>query len=968
MWGETLLQINKENNEKETLLKTENEDLQIDIKDAQELNKIFVQAKNNNQNNNINTITQNVDSQIEWGKLSPYIEEIALGVVLYLDNNYEKLLDNPEDGKQTLQEFRNLFNNILKYYSNENFKKIEIKKFNDYTLTHSNITMLTEWNDIKKYMNSIESEIDKKLQIQEQESQYKKNAILARKNFLENLNEGNITKADAEMLFEQNQLAFDGLFATNADFTQNTKVQKLVTTYLEGTDIDIKSLTITTTKENDLYYLPGVHVIRVDIKNTTPKKQAEITFGPDQGNIYRLRAQKFAKDIEEVNKYKTLEEFKNYIGQKKEITQEDAVFIFEKNENVYNELLGSGRNTNQDMIKKLVKVYKAIKSPIEINKSGKSIEIEYKTSIETWETTKDTITFNTLKKLKTKWAEVFFDKDLTPNELLTQIDEVGNYEAFTIMVDQQANPTTYLTNLIRWGLIDSISKHANYDDFEKNQFRSTLANLVAKYETNNSNSELINAYLSKIGPDIQTEYLGNDITSKISNYNKIAEIIDDQPRSQQYRNIMQNKSISEDMRNQMLESLKNNNSVTTVQRNIMQNLYSLKKQLQAHEAPKSATSTVKAGIEGLWNKRGGAITQLVDLFGGKWAFMKRLTKNFPAVSDAFLKKFKESYELKDKQLEDFTKLNDALPKEIDNETGEWTANEIIDEYKKNNGIIDTLEKNISTINPILLYNLAIAYNKKEENTKKLPVDEIFEFNGNRQAVGLQENKTTYHKDLINLIINSNDTWKTIKNAHSELAGLNNYTYHTDDAGNERKLNYNNKRIASYADVSQYLSAYLITGGQKKLTHVIGESESGELIKVGQENTKETPQKTLENIEKRLEYHKTTYQTITDEKHADYGTFKTQIIDNLAPMLEWETNSKKTGYSELCNKLSNQTSEIKNLFTNPKTLIQLLTESKIIAYKETLIPDLQKAQSVEIKVENDQIKIKKPNTNNEYRII
>lgn len=95
----------------------------------------------------------------------------------------------------------------------------------------------------------------------------------------------------------------------------------------------------------------------------------------------------------------------------------------------------------------------------------------------------------------------------------------------------------------------------------------------------------------------------------------------------------------------------------------------------------------------------------------------------------------------------------------------------------------------------------------------------------------------------------------------------------------------------------------------------------------------------------------------------------------------ESGTKK--YEALANELhKSKTSKIKNFFTNPKQLILLLQASNTPAYERTdgiintLKTQLENDQNttLTIKVENTgqnrakQIKIQKPNTTNQYRII
>lgn len=170
------------------------------------------------------------------------------------------------------------------------------------------------------------------------------------------------------------------------------------------------------------------------------------------------------------------------------------------------------------------------------------------------------------------------------------------------------------------------STNATENTFEKNGYRTAIADLIQEYAQGlYQDQNLLSQYIILLNKD--TKYLGEDLTTKITNYNKIASIIDQQERSRGFRqdfdaivNILNNDKLTPDQKNLQLKVFKDkmDPKPTDQQREMMTMIYPLKTKLTANQEIKEGLgNSVKQGLDTFRNKRGGAITQLVDLFGGK---------------------------------------------------------------------------------------------------------------------------------------------------------------------------------------------------------------------------------------------------------------------------------------------------------------------------------------------------------------
>lgn len=273
-------------------------DTKVDAKDAELLNSLFSEAeeKSNDQTNSTETIAQIVDEKIENSVFSQYIEEISLGVLIYLDKEYNSILQKGKESTKTLENFQTLFDKISKYYSDIKFKKVKINKTDNYTFQNIKIDLLTDYNQITTHIEQMKKEIEKQIKIQEEQerlkqeeqNEYNQDALNAFNNYKDLLENKEISHDDALKIFEKDQKIYDGLFqALNKDKEAiEGLVKNLVQAYFQGSNekLNYENISIETTENNDDFYTAGRNIIRIpimqkvnDTRQDTDKKR-EITF------------------------------------------------------------------------------------------------------------------------------------------------------------------------------------------------------------------------------------------------------------------------------------------------------------------------------------------------------------------------------------------------------------------------------------------------------------------------------------------------------------------------------------------------------------------------------------------------------------------------------------------------------------------------------------------------------------------
>lgn len=387
-------------------------------------------------------------------------------------------------------------------------------------------------------------------------------------------------------------------------------------------------------------------------------------------------------------------------------------------------------------------------------------------------------------KVTEKWTEEKPENIKEVPASLNIFDDVGNFEAFKIFLNNQQNANTITSN-IRSIITQIMNYEASSDTADAsenpNDLKNWYANVFTEYMMKQSNPVTLQIYVSYITKE-NLNLLWVDEATRINNYNRF---FFSDPKNSKLRPEI------ETMLNNMNEDEKK-----IIIENIAQTRIAI-----TNEKSWWTVENIKQWFDAFIDAFG---PMLFNILWFLWVSKATLLKWFPGAAEKINEKFAEEYGLNDNQLEALWKITSTFPKEpIDQKKyGDMRKGDNLKKVytdKIDGKYKELINQNYEHINVNVFSKWVDLYNKKtykNDTAKYVNINDIINTKTENEKEYITSPKDeAMYETIIETIVNDNSTRSRIANANVEIQ--------TEATYKEKWLSMN-KQWLDWADGSRYL--------------------------------------------------------------------------------------------------------------------------------------------------------------------